>query len=101
MAILQKVLHRDAAATSNVTLYTVPEDTSAIVTNIVVTNTTSGTLDATISLNGVTLIDASPVSGHDSVVFDVRQVIEAAQLVEGFASGSGLNFHISGVEVPV
>lgn len=101
MAILQAVLYRGAAPTSNTTLYTVPGDHYAIVTNIVVTNTSSASINATISLDGVEIIAESPVPGNDSIVFDIRQVLEAAELIEGLASSSGLNFHISGVEVDV
>jgi hypothetical protein len=41
MATLTKALARTAAATSSTTLYTVPSSTTAVVSNIVVTNTAS------------------------------------------------------------
>jgi hypothetical protein len=99
MAILQATLYRGTAPTSNGTLYAVPNGQEAVVTNIVVTNTTTATLSATISLDGVTIIDESPVSGNDVIVFDIKQVIASEEIIEGFASSSGLNFHISGVEI--
>lgn len=101
MAILQSVLYRGAAPTSNTTLYTVPGDHYAILTNVVVANTTSSSIAATISLNGTEIISESPVPGNDALVFDIRQVVEAGQLIEGLAASSGLNFHISGVEIDV
>lgn len=41
MATTPKLMYRGAAALTDTTLYTVPADTTAIVTDIVVTNTDS------------------------------------------------------------
>jgi hypothetical protein len=99
MAIVQKVMARKAAATSSETLYTVPSARSAVVTNIVVANASATTQDVTIALNGITLIDAGPVNGNDTLVLDIRQVMETAQTITGFATSTDIKIHISGVEI--
>lgn len=99
MATSTKVLARAAAATSSATLYTVPSATTAIITNIVVTNTagTAGTF--TLSLNGVALFTTTAIAANTTAMFDLKQVLAAAQTITGLASATSINFHISGIEV--
>jgi hypothetical protein len=94
-----KNLFRGAATTTTSTvLYTVPSATTAVVTNIVVTNTAASAGTFTISLNDVLLADAVAVGAKDSVVLDVKQVLVATNTIKGGASATTINFHIGGVE---
>lgn len=94
-----KALYRGAAATSSATLYTVPADTTATITNIVITNTGSAAYTATIALDGVVLVPAVSVAAGSFASFDLKQAVAATKLITGFASNVAVNFHISGVEV--
>ena len=100
MANTPKVLFRGAATTTTTTtLYTVPSATTTIVTDIVVTNTagTAGTF--TMALAGTSIATTVTVGAYDSTVIPVKQVLVATQTIQGGASATTINFHISGVEI--
>lgn len=100
MAVTSKALFRGAATTTlTTTLYTVPSATTAVVTNIVVTNTAATAATFDLALNGVKLADATPIAADSIAVIDLKQVISATQTIQGGASATTVNFHISGVEV--
>ena len=99
MATVSKALFRGAASISNTTLYTVPGATTAIVTNIVVTNTAASAATFTLKLDGTDLATAAAIAANSIATFDIKQVLDAADLIEGSASATTVNFHISGVEV--
>ncbi len=99
MATTSKALARTAAATSNTTLYTVPASTTAIVTNIAVTNTAATAATFTLNLNGVALQSASAIAANSTAYIDLKQTLTAAQTISGSASAVTVNFHISGVEI--
>ena len=99
MATTSKVLFRGAASTSNTTLYTVPAATTAVVTNIVITNTAGTAATFDLALDGVQLANDTSVAANSIAVFEIKQVLGAADLIEGSASATSVNFHISGVEI--
>ena len=99
MATTTKALARAAAATSSATLYTVPASTTAVITNIVVTNTSASAQTFTIALDGVVLQAASSLAANSSAYFDLKQVLATTKTISGFASATSVNFHISGVEI--
>lgn len=103
MAVTSKVLARTAAATTSTTLYTQPNtSTITVVTNINVTNTTTTAATFTISIDSVALQSASTLSANSTAYLDLKQVIPAsnpAKTITGSASTTGVNFHISGVEI--
>jgi hypothetical protein len=99
MATTTKVLARTAAATSSTTLYTVPSATVTVVSNIVVTNTATSAATFTITLNGIAVQSGSSIAANSSAYFDLKQVLNATQIIAGFASATTVNFHISGVEI--
>jgi hypothetical protein len=103
MATTTKALARTAAATSATTLYTQPNTTTTtIVTNLLITNTTGSTGNFTLTIGGVTAATSVSVGGYDTTVIDMKQVIPAsdpAKTITGSASTTGINFHISGVEI--
>jgi hypothetical protein len=94
-----KNLARTAASTTSTTLYTVPAATTAVLTSIWVTNTTASTQTFTITVNGVPFLAASPLAANASVAIDVKQVVAATQIIAGFASNTGVIFHLSGMEI--
>jgi hypothetical protein len=99
MATTTKVLARTAAATSSTTLYTVPAATTTVVSNIAITNTASSSATFTITLNGVAIQSGSSVAANTTTYIDLKQVLNATQVIAGLASATTVNFHISGVEI--
>ena len=99
MPTLTKALFRGAASTSSTTLYTVPSATIAVVTSIVVTNTTGTIGSFSISLGGTALANNVSVGASDSTVIDIKQPLTATQVIAGSANATSINFHISGVEI--
>lgn len=90
---------RTPAPTTEAALYTTPANTSAVVTNIVLTNTTIGALTATVKLGGMAVLSGTSVGANGVFAFDLRQALEPAEDIAVVASGEGLNIHISGMEV--
>jgi hypothetical protein len=99
MPTTTKALFRGAAATSSTTLYTVPSATTAVVSNIVVTNTASAAGNFTLLLDDVSIATLVTVGANDSTTIDLKQVLATAKTIKGLASATTINFHISGVEI--
>jgi len=95
-----KALFRGAATTTlTTTLYTAPAATTTIITNIVVTNTAATAATFDLALNGTKLADTVTIPADSITVLDIKQVIAATQTIQGGASATTVNFHISGVEI--
>lgn len=99
MATTSKALARTAAATSSTTLYTVPSNTTAVITNIAVANTNGTSATFTLTLDGVDLITGATVAANSTAFFDLKQVLAATKVLAGYASATTVKFHVSGVEV--
>ena len=100
MATTSKALFRGAATeTLTTTLYTVPAATTAVVTNIVVANTAASAATFDLSLDGVKLADEVAIAADSIFALDLKQVISATETIQGGASATTVNFHISGVEI--
>ena len=99
MATTTKVLARTAAATSSTTLYTVPSATTAVVTNIVVSNSATSAATFTMTLDGIDLFKTVALAANSTATFDLKQVLATTKIIAGFASATTVNFHISGVEI--
>lgn len=99
MAVTSKALARTAAATSSATLYTVPSATTAVVTNIVVSNPTTSAVTATMTLDSVNIIPTVSIAANSVFAFDLKQVLAAGKIIAGYASSTSVTFHISGVEI--
>lgn len=93
-----KALARGAFATSSATIYTVPASTTAIITNIVITNSAATSATFTLVLDGVDLFKTTTIAANSSVVMDMKQVLTTTKLITGLASAVTVNYHISGVE---
>jgi hypothetical protein len=99
MATVSKTLFRGAASTGSTTLYTVPASTTAVVTNIAVTNTVTGDATFTLLLDDVSIGTTVTVGGFDTTIIDLKQVLTTTKTIKGLASAVTVNFHISGVEI--
>jgi len=99
MANTFKVLHRGAADTSSQTLYTVPASTTTLVSSLVVTNTASAAATFDMTFDGVSIANDVNLPANDSVILELKQVLEATDVIAGLASASTVNFHISGLEI--
>jgi hypothetical protein len=99
MATTTKALARAAAATSSTTLYTVPASTTAVITNIAVTNTAGSAGTFSLLLDDVALHTTTAISANSTVYVDLKQVLATAKTIKGSASAATINFHISGVEI--
>jgi tRNA U34 5-carboxymethylaminomethyl modifying enzyme MnmG/GidA len=99
MPTVTKVLARTAAATSSTTLYTVPAATTTVVSNIVICNPTTSGVTASMTLNAIDLLGSVSVAANSSAFFDLKQVLNATQVIAGSASSTSVDFHISGVEI--
>jgi len=103
-----KVLGQSApSATTDTDLYTVPADTSAVISTIVVANraTTAATYRIAIRPNGATLAalhylayDVS-VLGSDSITLTLGITLAATDVVTVYSSTANLSFSIFGSEI--
>ena len=99
MATVTKALARTAAATTSTTLYTVPSATTTVVSNIVICNPTTSAVTASMTLNAIDLLGSVSIAANSSAFFDLKQVLDATQVIAGSASSTSVDFHISGVEI--
>jgi hypothetical protein len=102
MATLTKAMARGSFATEISDLYTVPTGTTAIVTNIVISNTTGAAGTFTLLLDGVHIFSGTPIGSNSTVSVDLKQVLEdkpEAAKITGFASLTTIKYHISGIEI--
>jgi len=97
--VTSKTLARIAAATSSTTLYTVPASTTAVVTNIVVTNSAGSAATFTITLDSVDLFKDAAIAANSTAMFDLKQVLTTTKIIAGLASAITVKFHVSGVEI--
>lgn len=100
MATATKALFRGAATTTTTTtLYTVPSSTTTVVTNVAITNTASSSGTYTLSLAGTKLAETVTIAANTTVFIDLKQVLATTNTIQGGASATTINFHISGVEI--
>jgi hypothetical protein len=94
-----RVLFRGAAATSSATLYTVPSNTTTLVSSIVITNTAASAGTYTLLFNDVSMATTVAVPANDSVIVEPKQALGTTNTIKGFASATTINFHITGLEI--
>jgi hypothetical protein len=76
-----------------------PSSTTAVVTNIVITNTATGSATYRLLLDDVSIATDVLLAANDSIVIDMKQVLATTETIKGLASATTVNFHISGVEI--
>ena len=108
MATVYKVLGQSApAATTATTLYTVPSATETVISTIIVANraATAATYRIAIRPNGATLANQHyiaydvTVGAGDSTTLTLGLTIDAADVLEVYASTANLSFSAFGSEV--
>jgi len=99
MANTYNALFRGAASVGSTTLYTVPSNTKTMVTVILVVNTSSSAQTFSLSLDGVSIATAVPISANDTKPLEIKQILAAGKTITGLASATSVNFHISGLEM--
>jgi len=99
MATTTKALARTAASLTSATLYTVPSSTTAVVTNIVVSNAATSAATFTITFDGIEAFKDVALSANSTAMFDLKQVLATTKIIAGLASATTVKFHISGVEI--
>jgi hypothetical protein len=83
-------------------IYTVSTGAIAIVTNIVVVNTSPIQQTFNIELDGVELFENTPIAGNSTISIDMKQTLDVdtpEKKIRGFASSAAVRVHISGVEI--
>jgi len=98
MAANPTLFYRGAAATSSATLYTVPSSTTSVLTDIVVSNTSSNQQYVTMTVDGVNILPAVPISANTVINLQPKTVMATTKILAGFATSADVKFHISGVE---
>jgi glucose-6-phosphate dehydrogenase assembly protein OpcA len=108
MATVYKVLGQSApSATTATTLYTVPADTSAVVSTIVVANRTNSSATYRIAVRpaGATLANQHylaydvPVAASDSTTLTLGITLAATDVVTVYGSTNNLSFNVFGSEI--
>ena len=99
MAATPTLFYRGSAATSSATLYTVPALTNSVLTDIVISNTSSNQEYVTITVDGINIVPTVPVSANQVLNLQFKSVIGTTKIIAGYASSASVKFHISGVEI--
>ena len=97
MAVEPALFGRGSFATSSDTLFTTT--TKSILTDIVISNTSSSQQYVTIAIDGVNILPTVPVSGNTVITLQPKTVIATSKTVTGYSSSTDVKYHISGVEV--
>jgi hypothetical protein len=97
MAVTPELFYRGAAATTSTTLYTAPS--KAVLTDIVVSNTSSDQQYVTITVDGINIVPTVPVSAKQVVNLQFKTVVPTGDIIAGLATSTDVKFHISGVEI--
>jgi len=108
MPTVYKVLGQSApSATTATTLYTVPASTEAVISTLIVANraATSATYRISIRPNGATLANQHyiaydvTVGASDSTTLTLGITLDAADVLEVYASTANLTFNAFGSEI--
>lgn len=100
MATTTKALFRGAATTTTTTnLYSVPAATTAVISNIIVSNTAATASTVTMAMDGLNILPTTSIAANTVAMFDMKQVLAATKTITGGASSTGVVIHISGVEI--
>jgi hypothetical protein len=110
MATTYKVLGQSApSATTNTTLYTVPAETQAVISTLVIANrvTSSATYRIAVRPNGAAIANEHylafdvTVGAGDSTTLTLGITLEAADIITVYASSANLSFNLFGSEIAV
>jgi len=101
MAATPALFYRGAAATSSATLYTSSNTAGAkaVLTDIVISNTSSSQQYVTMTVDGINILPTVPVSANTVINLQPKTVMGQNKILAGYASSTDVKFHISGVEI--
>jgi len=108
MATAYKVLGQVApAATTSTAVYTVPSATEAVVSSVTVCNRAgaSATFRLAVRPDGAALANQhyvvydAPISANDTVVLTIGLTLDAADVLEAYASSADMAFNAYGSEI--
>lgn len=99
MATQPKVFFRGLLQTSKTVVYTVPQNGSAIVTNVVATNPGSTSALISVELDGVPLLASVGIAPKGVLTLEMAQVISSRGTISVQGGTPAASVHISGVEV--
>lgn len=100
MAAVPKKLYANKPSTGSTTLYTVPANSTTIVKNIVLCNTSGSTATITLNASGQAVMSSLKVDPNDTVTMDLSLVLAAGDTISGLQGTPGaISVYISGVEV--
>ena len=99
MATTIKAFGRGAFATSSTTLYTVPASTTSLITNVLVSNSSTSSVTFTITFDGVEAIPNSTLAANSVATFDLKQALATTKIIAGYASSVDVKYHITGAEL--
>ena len=108
MATAYKVLGQVApSATTATTVYTVPSATSAVVSSVTVCNrsASAGTFRLAVRPDGATLANEhyvvydTAIAANDTVILTIGLTLDAADVVEAYASSADMTFNAYGSEI--
>ena len=100
MAVTPKKLYAGLPGTASTTLYTVPANTTTIVKNIVLCNTTGTAATVTLTAGGQTIINAFSIEANNTKTLDLSLVMAATDTITGLqVTASAVSVYVSGVEV--
>ena len=88
-----------ALPTASATLYTVAAGQTVILKEIILANTATSNVNATITAGGLQLIPNVLLSGNSVVTFDFSKVMAAGDILAGLASTTAVNAFISGAVI--
>jgi hypothetical protein len=98
MANTPTALVRTGLAGTNATLFTVSG--TAVITSVVLCNTSGSSRTVTLSLDGQELFDTVTIAGDTTVIAEIKQTMTNGTLIEGFASDADdVKVHISGMVI--
>lgn len=102
MAISYVIAEQTALNASDVSVYTCPSDTIAVISAVVVGNTDSGSQTLTdVKLNGNVYVQDKSIPKEGQILTELEgQTLTAAQTITASATGSFLNIRFSIKERP-
>jgi hypothetical protein len=80
-------------------VYTVPSSTTAVVTNIIITNPLVTAITANVTIDNVTIAKQLTVTGNGSTFIDIKQVMGTGKTISVLTSSPQADVNISGMLV--
>lgn len=94
-----KNLYRGNFPTSYTTIYTVPANTTTVVTSIAVCNQAGSAQSFNIWLDGIPIQSGASIAANTTAYIDLKQVMTAGQIIQVAGSTVSISLHIGGVEI--